>query len=78
MFINIKKFVAVALNTDNKTFVVHMTVLNIRTSNIHPFLAAQIRFLKAKKTFIIIFAKYFDYTNSFLSNLSQNFQNIPV
>lgn len=44
--------------------------MSIRILNICPFLATQIVLPKAKKTFIIIFAKYSNYINILLSKLA--------
>ena len=65
-FINKKKFAIVVLDMDNKTFVIYMTALDIIIPNIYPSQIVQIRLLKANKVLIIIFVKYFDYTNIFL------------
>ena len=47
-----------------------MIALNIRIPNLYPFLATQVGLPKAKKTFIIIFTKYFNYINLLSSKLT--------
>lgn len=57
------------LFVDNKTFIIYVTTLNTEILNIYPFWAAQIGLFKANKIFTINYAKYFDYTDVFSSEL---------
>ena len=58
-----KEFVAVALNEEDETFVVHMSALNMMDSSVHLSWQAQISLLDIKK--VTIPFKYTDYTNVF-------------
>lgn len=55
---------------DNETFIIYVTILNTKIPNISLFWAAQIGLFKANKMSTINFAKYFGYTNVFLSELT--------
>ena len=58
-----------ALDINNKNFVIYIAALNIEIPNIYLFWVVQIRLLKANKISTTIFAKYFDYINIFSSKL---------
>ena len=56
------------LNEDNKTFVIYITALSIRNSNIHPSWNVQIALLEIEK--VTIPSEYIDYTNVFFPNFA--------
>ena len=70
--INKKKFAVIALDADNKIFIMHIAVLNIKSIIIAVYLSqiAQIRLLKANKVLTIVCTKYSNYTNVFLPKLA--------
>lgn len=57
---------AMVLNKQKYTFVLHMATFTIMDLNIYLFWHTQIALLKVKK--VIFFSQYADYTNTFLSN----------
>ena len=59
-----KKFIVVALDPENKAFVVYIAFMNL-DSNIQPFWRANIVLLKAYETSTIIFSKYADFAMSY-------------
>ena len=71
--INKKNFVIIALNADNKTFVVHMIIQKQEKMLVHAKKQTQIKaqsgiqvgILLFNKTFTEVLAKYSDYSNVF-------------
>ena len=62
-----REFAAAALNTDDKTFVVHVAALvKPMTMLIHPFCHAQVVVLTSKETGIL--TEYFDFSDVFSSD----------
>lgn len=59
-----KEFAIIALNLDNKTFLIHILFFASFIS-INPSHRAQIVLLKTDKTFIAIISKYIDFINIF-------------
>ena len=65
-----KKFTAVALDLEYKTFVVHIIALSIDLSDeVHPLKRAQIAYLKLNEVCTKISNKYADFADVFLSKL---------
>ena len=71
-----KKFIVVALNADDKIFVVHVTALaELRIMPIYPFCQTQVTLLTSEKNGIS--TEYFDFYNVFYSNSAVELLEYP-
>lgn len=66
LLINSKKFVILALDADNKTFVVYVAIWEQEKIPVHSKKQAKVGALIFDKAFIVVLSKYFDYSNVFL------------
>ena len=64
-----KKFVAIALNLEDKAFIVYI-VLICQDLDIHPFWRAQIALLNLDKALTSVLPKYADFADVFSKNVA--------
>lgn len=68
-----KEFATAVLDSKNKIFIVHVAAFASFSYDVCLFRQAQMVLLKADETFTVIFTKYIDFVDVFLSDLAAEF-----